>query len=60
VAFAARAGVLAQGDVCLFAPKWYRCITKAGGIETAQSLHLYFDADAVAFRCTFRIDGSRR
>lgn len=35
----------------------YRTITKAGGIETATSMHLYFDADALAFRAIFRIDG---
>lgn len=46
------------GDVLLIAPQWYRTITKAGeGVETDQSLHLYFDADAVAFRSIFRVDG---
>lgn len=48
----------AQGDIMLIAPTWYRTITKAGaGVEMAQSLHLYFDADAVAFRALFRVDG---
>ena len=46
------------GDVQLHDLSYYRTITKAGGIQTAQSLHLYFDADAVAMRATFRIDGS--
>jgi HK97 family phage major capsid protein len=47
----------AQGDINLIAPKAYRTITKAGGMETATSMHLYFDADALAYRVTFRIDG---
>lgn len=47
----------AQGDILLADLSYYRTITKAGGIETATSMHLYFDADATAFRATFRIDG---
>lgn len=48
----------AQGDVQLHDLSYYRTITKAGaGVETAVSIHLYFDADATAFRTTFRIDG---
>ena len=35
----------------------YRTLTKAGGIQTATSMHLYFDADAMAFRAVFRVDG---
>jgi HK97 family phage major capsid protein len=46
-----------QGDVLLFAPQWYRTIEKQGGMQTATSMHLYFDADATAFRTTFRVDG---
>lgn len=46
-----------QGDVLLIDPTYYRTITKSGGITSAQSMHLYFDADATAFRTTFRIDG---
>jgi HK97 family phage major capsid protein len=46
-----------QGDVMLGDFKGYRTITKAGGMETATSMHLYFDADATAFRTLFRIDG---
>jgi HK97 family phage major capsid protein len=46
----------AQGDILLLDPTYIRSITKAGGIQTATSLHLYFDADAVAFRSTFRVD----
>jgi len=46
----------AQGDIMLLDPTYIRSITKAGGIQTATSLHLYFDADATAFRATFRVD----
>jgi len=45
------------GDLMLVDLSWYQTIEKAGGIETATSMHLYFDADAIAFRSTFRIDG---
>jgi HK97 family phage major capsid protein len=47
----------AQGDIMLADWKGYRTITKAGGLETATSMHLYFDADATAFRTIFRVDG---
>ena len=47
----------AQGDLSLLSLKGYRTITKAGGIQTATSMHLYFDADALAFRFTFRLNG---
>jgi HK97 family phage major capsid protein len=46
----------AQGDIMLIDPTYIRSITKAGGIQTATSIHLYFDADATAFRATFRVD----
>lgn len=46
-----------QGDLNLVSLNGYRTITKAGGIETATSMHLYFDADATAFRFTFRVNG---
>lgn len=45
------------GDVNLVDLSYYQAITKAGGMETATSMHLYFDADATAFRTTFRMDG---
>lgn len=45
------------GDLMLVDLSWYQTIEKAGGIQTATSMHLYFDADAVAFRSTFRVDG---
>ncbi len=47
----------AQGDIELIDLSYYRTITKAGGVQMASSLHLYFDADATAFRATFRVDG---
>ena len=47
----------AQSDLSLIALNGYRTITKAEGIETATSMHLYFDANATAFRFIFRIDG---
>jgi HK97 family phage major capsid protein len=47
-----------QGDVQLHDLGYYRTITKAGGMQTATSMHLYFDADATAFRTTFRLDGA--
>jgi HK97 family phage major capsid protein len=46
-----------QSDLSLVSLKGYRTITKAGGIETATSMHLYFDANATAFRFIFRMDG---
>lgn len=46
------------GDIALVDLSYYRTITKAAGIEVATSMHLYFDADAMALRLTFRIDGS--
>ena len=46
-----------QSDISLLSLKGYRTITKAGGVETATSMHLYFDANATAFRFIFRIDG---
>jgi len=49
-----------QGDVLLADWKGYRTITKAGGMQTATSMHLYFDADATAFRTTFRVDGQSK
>jgi len=46
-----------QGDVNLVDLSYWQAITKAAGMETATSMHLYFDADATAFRTTFRMDG---
>ena len=47
-----------QSDLSLISLKGYRTITSAGGIETATSMHLYFDAALTAFRFMFRIDGA--
>ena len=46
-----------QGDINLLDLKGYRTITKAGGMQTSTSMHLYFDADATAFKVTFRLNG---
>jgi HK97 family phage major capsid protein len=46
-----------KGDIVLVDWGMYRTITKAGGIETAQSMHFWFDRQMTAFRATFRIDG---
>jgi HK97 family phage major capsid protein len=50
----------AQGDVMLVDLSYYQTITKAGGMQTATSMHLYFDADLTAFRTTFRMDGQSK
>lgn len=47
----------AEGDISLVDMSYYRTITKRSGMETATSMHLYFDADATAFRVIFRVDG---
>ena len=48
------------GDVLLVDLSYYQTITKAGGMQTATSMHLYFDADLTAFRTTFRLDGQSK
>lgn len=45
------------GDIQLVQPKGYYAITKAGGPQFAQSMHLYFDYGMQAFRWTFRMNG---
>jgi HK97 family phage major capsid protein len=49
-----------QGDVMLVDLSYYQTITKVGGVQMATSMHLYFDADATAFRTTFRMDGQSK
>jgi HK97 family phage major capsid protein len=49
-----------KGDVILVDLSYYQTITKATGVQTATSMHLYFDADATAFRTTFRVDGQSK
>ena len=46
-----------QGDVILMDLSYYKVITKSAGVESATSIHFYFDADATAFRTTFRVMG---
>lgn len=46
-----------EGDIALVDLSRYVTITKTGGVQTAQSMHLYFDTDEQAFRTTFRLDG---
>lgn len=50
-------GFSSAGDIALVDMSYYRTLTKSGGMQTATSMHLYFDADAMAFRTTFRLDG---
>ena len=47
----------AAGDIQLFDGQFYRALTKGNVIETATSMHLYFDAATTAFRAMFRVDG---
>ena len=35
----------------------YVCAIKSGGIESATSMHLWFDQDVMAFKFRMRIDG---
>lgn len=51
------AALSSQSDLSLVSLRGYRTITKAGGIETSTSMHLYFDADATAFKFVFRLNG---
>lgn len=50
----------AQGDILLVDLSYYQTITKSGGLQTATSMHLYFDSDLTAFRTTFRMDGQSK
>lgn len=45
-----------DGDIMFIDWQAMAAITKAGGIETATSMHLWFDYDMMAFRVTFRVD----
>lgn len=44
------------GDIGFIDWRSVRSITKAGGIETATSMHVYFDQGMNAYRFTFRVD----
>lgn len=46
-----------QGDIILANMAGYRSITKAGGEEFSESMHLWFDQDVTAFKLVFRMDG---
>ena len=46
-----------KGDIYFADWSQYLTITKAGGVEFATSMHLWFDQDISAFRAIFRIDG---
>lgn len=45
-----------EGDLILWSPSQYLMATK-GGIQTATSMHLYFDSNQMAFRFIIRVDG---
>ena len=45
------------GDIILGNMAGYRSITKAGGAQFSQSMHLWFDQDIQAFKLVFRMDG---
>lgn len=45
------------GDVYLVDPAGYAAFTKAGGIKSSTSMHLFFDYDEMAFKWTFRLGG---
>jgi HK97 family phage major capsid protein len=46
-----------QGDIILVDMNQYWGITKAGGIRTDTSIHLYFDQALTTFRFIFRLNG---
>ncbi len=45
------------GDIILVDLMQYWALTKAGGIQTDTSIHLYFDQALTAFRFIFRVNG---
>jgi HK97 family phage major capsid protein len=46
------------GDITLFNPDGYYAVTRQGGVDFAESMHLYFDQGLTAFRWTFRLAGT--
>lgn len=46
-----------QGDIILVDMQQYLALTKAGGVQSATSIHLYFDQAITALRFIFRING---
>lgn len=49
-----------QGDIMLLDMSYVRVIERAPGVQLASSLHIYFDADALAFRATYRVDAQSK
>lgn len=45
------------GDLVFASMRNYYMIKKAAGVKFAESMHLFFDRDAMAFRWTFRVNG---
>ncbi|XUM25124.1 phage major capsid protein (plasmid) [Bradyrhizobium oligotrophicum S58] len=45
------------GDIILADLSQYWALTKAGGVQTDTSIHLYFDQALTAFRFIFRVNG---
>lgn len=46
-----------KGDISLIDWSQYATVVKSGGIKVDTSMHLYFDADAMAFRFIMRVGG---
>lgn len=46
-----------KGDIYFVDFSAFKSITKQGGIQTATSIHLWFDYNTTAFRATFRVAG---
>jgi HK97 family phage major capsid protein len=45
------------GDIAACAFSQYRLIRKAGGVQTASSIHVHFAQGETAFRAFYRVDG---
>jgi HK97 family phage major capsid protein len=45
------------GDLILASPSNYKMIEKAGGIQSASSIHVNFIYDESVFRFVYRVDG---
>lgn len=45
-----------QGDVMLVDMQYVRAIERKPGVLIASSMHVYFDADSMTFRATYRVD----
>jgi HK97 family phage major capsid protein len=46
-----------KGDIFLVDPQQYLLVDKAGGLQTASSIHVRFLQDEQTFRVTYRVDG---